>query len=42
MKDLRTTELTGTRFGYLDTILYCCSSVKIGDANFSFPNFERC
>ena len=42
MKDLQTTELTGTSFGYVDTILYCCSSVKSNDANFIFPNFERC
>ena len=37
MEDLQTTELTGTSFGYDDTILYCCSSVK-NDA----ANFERC
>ena len=42
MKDLQTTELTGTSFGYLDTILYCYSSVKVDDANFLFPSFERC
>ena len=42
MKDLQTTELAGTSFGYAGTILYCCRSVKIDDANFLFPNFERC
>ena len=42
MKDLQKSELTGTNFGYVDTILYCCSSVKIDDANFLFPNSERC
>ena len=42
MKDLQTTELTGTSFGYVDIILYCCSSVKIDDAIFLFLNFQRC
>ena len=42
MKDLQTTELAGTSFGYVVTILYCCRSVKIDDANVLFPNFERC
>ena len=41
MKDLQTTELTGTSFGYVETILYYRSSVKIDDADFLFPNFER-
>ena len=41
MKDLQTNELTGTSFGYVDTILYCCSSVKIDDENFLFPNFSK-
>ena len=41
MKDLQTTELTGTSFGYFDTIWYCCSSVKIDDVSLLFPNFER-
>ena len=38
MKDLQTTELTGTEtsFENIDTIFYCCSSVKIDDANFYF------
>ena len=42
MKDLQTTELAGTSFGYVDTILHCRRSVKIDDANILFPNFERC
>ena len=42
MEDLRTTEVTGISFGYIDTILYCYSSVKIDDANVLFPSFERC
>ena len=42
MKNLQTTELIGTSFGYVDTILYCCSIAKIDDANFLFPNCERC
>ena len=40
MEDLKTTELAGTGFGYVDTILHCCKSVKIDDTNFLFPNFE--
>ena len=42
MKDLQTTELTGTNIGYVDTNLYCSSSVKFDDTNFLFPNFEKC
>ena len=40
MKDLQATDLTRTSFGYVDTILYCCSSLKTDDANVLFPNFE--
>ena len=42
MKDLQITELAGTSFGYVGKILYCCRSVRIDDADFLFPNFERC
>ena len=41
MKVKQTTEMTGTNFGYADTILYCRNSVRIDDANFLLQNFKR-
>ena len=40
MRHLQTTEATGTSFGYVDTILYCCSNVKIDDTNFYFQSLK--
>ena len=40
MSQLQVTELTGASFGFVDTFLYCCSSVKIDCAISLLPNFE--